>query len=37
MVEDVLVIVDRSDGGVAALAAAGLRLHSVLHVRSLLA
>ena len=37
VVEDVLVIVDRSDGGVAALAAAGLRLHSVLHVRALLA
>lgn len=37
VVEDVLVIVDRSDGGAAALAAAGLRLHSVLDVRSLLA
>jgi uridine monophosphate synthetase len=37
VVEDVLVIVDRSDGGAAALAAAGLRLHSVLHVRALLA
>lgn len=37
VVEDVLVIVDRSDGGVASLAAAGLRLHSVLHVRALLA
>ena len=37
VVEDVLVIVDRSDGGVAALASAGLRLHSVLHVRALLA
>ncbi|MBX3023339.1 orotate phosphoribosyltransferase [bacterium] len=37
VVEDVLVIVDRSDGATAALAAAGLRLHSVLDVRSLLA
>jgi uridine monophosphate synthetase len=37
VVEDVLVIVDRSDGAAAALAAAGLRLHSVLHVRALLA
>jgi len=37
IVEDVLVIVDRSDGAAAALAAAGLRLHSVLDVRSLLA
>jgi uridine monophosphate synthetase len=37
VVEDVLVIVDRSDGAAAALAAAGLRLHSVLDVRSLLA
>jgi len=37
VVEDVLVIVDRSDGGAAALAAAGLRLRSVLHVRALLA
>jgi uridine monophosphate synthetase len=36
VVEDVLVIVDRSDGGASALAAAGLRLHSVLDVRSLL-
>ncbi len=37
VVEDVLVIVDRSDGGASALADAGLRLHSVLDVRSLLA
>jgi uridine monophosphate synthetase len=37
VVEDVLVIVDRSDGAAAALAAAGLHLHSVLDVRSLLA
>lgn len=37
VVEDVVVIVDRSDGAAAALAAAGLRLHSVLDVRSLLA
>lgn len=37
VVEDVLVIVDRSDGATGALAAAGLRLHSVLDVRSLLA
>lgn len=37
VVEDVLVIVDRSDGGGAALTAAGLRLHSVLDVRTLLA
>lgn len=36
-VEDVLVIVDRSDGGARALADAGLRLHSVLDVRTLLA
>ena len=36
-VEDVLVIVDRSDGGAQALADAGLRLHSVLDVRTLLA
>jgi uridine monophosphate synthetase len=36
VVEDVLVIVDRSDGGVQALAAAGLRLHSVLDVHTLL-
>ena len=36
VVEDVLVIVDRSDGGASALADAGLRLHSVLDVRSLL-
>ncbi|MDX2167410.1 MAG: orotate phosphoribosyltransferase [Deltaproteobacteria bacterium] len=36
VVEDVLVIVDRSDAaGAAALAAAGLRLHSVLAVRDL--
>lgn len=35
IVEDVLVIVDRSDGA-AALADAGLRLHSVLPVRALL-
>lgn len=35
-VEDVLVIVDRSDGGAQALADAGLRLHSVLDVRTLL-
>ncbi len=37
IVEDVLVIVDRSEDAAAALAAAGLRLHSVLHVRALLA
>lgn len=38
VVEDVLVIVDRSDAaGSAALAAAGLRLHSVLTVRELFA
>jgi uridine monophosphate synthetase len=37
LVEDVLVIVDRSDGGAQALADAGLRLHSVLDVRTLLA
>lgn len=37
VVEDVLVIVDRSAGGAAALAAAGLRLHSVLTVEALLA
>jgi uridine monophosphate synthetase len=37
VVEDVVVIVDRSDGAAAALAAAGLRLRSVLDVRSLLA
>ena len=37
VVEDVLVIVDRSDGAAAALAAHGLRLHSVIDVRSLLA
>lgn len=37
VVEDVLVIVDRSDGAAGTLAAAGLRLHSVLDVRSLLA
>jgi uridine monophosphate synthetase len=35
VVEDVLVIVDRSDGGATALADAGLRLHSVLTVRDL--
>lgn len=37
IVEDVLVIVDRSDDAAATLAASGLRLHSVLHVRTLLA
>lgn len=37
VVEDVLVIIDRSDGGGQALADAGLRLHSVLDVRTLLA
>lgn len=35
VVEDVLVIVDRSDGTATALADAGLRLHSVLTVREL--
>jgi orotate phosphoribosyltransferase len=35
VVEDVLVVIDRSDGPAAALAAAGLRLHSVLTVRAL--
>ncbi len=35
VVEDVLVIVDRSAGGAAALAVAGLRLHSVLTVEAL--
>ncbi|MFN8641954.1 MAG: orotate phosphoribosyltransferase [Candidatus Binatia bacterium] len=37
VVEDVLVIVDRSDNATETLAAAGLRLHSVIDVRSLLA
>ncbi|MEO8603400.1 MAG: orotate phosphoribosyltransferase [bacterium] len=36
VVEDVLVIVDRSAGAATALAEAGLRLHSVLSVRTLL-
>jgi len=36
IVEDVLVVVDRSDGVNAALTDAGLRLHSVLTVRDLL-
>jgi len=35
VVEDVLVVVDRSDGAAGALAAAGLRLHSVLTVPAL--
>ncbi len=35
VVEDVLVIVDRSDGAAGALSDAGLRLHSVLGVRDL--
>jgi uridine monophosphate synthetase len=37
VVEDVLVVVERGDGAAAALAAAGLRLHSVVQVRALLA
>jgi uridine monophosphate synthetase len=37
VVEDVLVVIDREDRGHATLAAAGLRLHSVLKVRDLLA
>jgi uridine monophosphate synthetase len=37
VVEDVLVVVDREDRGAATLAEAGLRLHSVLKVRDLLA
>jgi len=36
VVEDVLVVVDREDRGGAVLAAAGLRLHSVVKVRALL-
>ena len=36
VVEDVLVVVDRAAGGAAALADAGLRLHSVLQVGALL-
>ena len=36
VVEDVLVVVDREDRGGAVLAAAGLRLHSVVKVRTLL-
>jgi uridine monophosphate synthetase len=36
VVEDVLVVIDREDRGAAALADAGLRLHSVLKVRALL-
>jgi uridine monophosphate synthetase len=36
VVEDVLVVVDREESGAAALRAAGLRLHSVLQVRTLL-
>jgi uridine monophosphate synthetase len=36
LVEDVLVVVDREERGAAALADAGLRLHSVLKVRALL-
>jgi len=35
VVEDVVVIVDRSDGAAIALAAAGLRVHSALTVREL--
>ena len=37
VVEDVLVVVDREDRGATVLAEAGLRLHSVLKVRALLA
>jgi orotate phosphoribosyltransferase len=37
VVEDVLVVVDREESGAAALRDAGLRLHSVLKVRALLA
>jgi len=36
VVQDVLVVVDRGDGAAAALAAAGLRLHSVLTVHTVL-
>jgi uridine monophosphate synthetase len=36
VVEDVLVVVDREESGAATLAAAGLRLHSVLKVHALL-
>lgn len=36
VVEDILVLVDREPAGAQALAAAGLRLHSVLKVRALL-
>jgi orotate phosphoribosyltransferase len=36
VVEDVLVVIDREESGAAALAAAGLRLHSVMKVRTLL-
>jgi uridine monophosphate synthetase len=36
VVEDVLVVVDREDRGGAALASAGLRLHSVVKVRAVL-
>lgn len=36
VVEDVLVLVDREQSGTQALAAAGLRLHSVLKIRELL-
>jgi uridine monophosphate synthetase len=36
VVEDVLVVIDREESGAATLAAAGLRLHSVMKVRALL-
>jgi uridine monophosphate synthetase len=36
VIEDILVLVDRESAGAQALAAAGLRLHSVLKVRALL-
>jgi uridine monophosphate synthetase len=36
VIEDILVLVDRGQAGAQALAAAGLRLHSVLKVRALL-